>query len=300
MTSPRRRKSPTLSLKLGEETFRVERKNLFENLGLFQGNPSLLFTSDYEVRTAVPRDLFAAFVSIIEGSSITLSEENYESFGLLSLEFRFEALSDACSAFMARERSKPELSSGKSNRKKISVGPGHKVTITAFEHSKTYEILRSLDEIRSFAIDLEQSKAGDIVIDVIDGSDDVVAKAIAAVLSNAAVSLPDDHTKLPFLVMTLWEMRKYLRFADMNSVMYCLDQIREMAPTTFDLARLLLLSQCDPDCRHDFVPLPTADRDLIRDAIEMLKHEKNSKTREARGLLRRLKASGRYGFVMWN
>jgi hypothetical protein len=298
MASPRRRKSPTLSLKLGDEVFRVKKKNLFENLGLFQENPSLLSASDYEVRTAVPRDVFAAFVSIIEGSPITLSEENYESFGLLSLEFRFEALSDACSAFMARERSKPELSNGESNWKKISVGPGHKVTITVLGCSKTYEILSSLDEIQSFAISLERSKANGVVIDGIDGSDDVVVKAIAAVLSNAAMSLPDDHMKLPFLVMTLWGIRKWFRFADMDSVMYCFDRIREMAPTTFDLARLLLLSQCDPNRRHDFVPLPTADEEIVEDAIQMLQHEKNSKTREARELFQRLKASGLYEFVL--
>jgi hypothetical protein len=140
------------------------------------------------------------------------------------------------------------------------------------------------------------------VIDGVYGSDHIVEKAIAAVFSNALSSLPDDHAKTPFLVMTLWEIRKQLHFSDLDSVKYCFDRIQEMAPTSFDIAKLLLLSQCDPDCPDDFVPLPSASHDLIDDAIRILTNEKNGKMKETRELLQRLGASGRYESVLrkWN
>jgi hypothetical protein len=126
-------------------------------------------------------------------------------------------------------------------------------------------------------------------------------KAIAAVFANAVASLPDDHTKPPFLVMTLWEIRRR-SYTDFSSVMYCFDRIHEIAATSFDMATLLLLSQCDPDCPDDFVPLPNADREVIGDSIQILAKEKNAKIQETRDLLRRLSASGYYESVLrkWN
>jgi hypothetical protein len=181
------------------------------------------------------------------------------------------------------------------------VGAGHEVTITAFGRSETYDVLRSLDEIQEFALFLERCNANDIAIDGQYESDRIMEKAIAAVFANAVASLPDDHTKPPFLVMTLWEIRKG-SYSDFSSVMYCFDRIHEIAHTSFDTARLLLLSQCDPGCPDDFVPLPSADREVIDDAIQILAKEKNAKIQEARELLRRLSASGYYESVLrnWN
>jgi hypothetical protein len=299
MTSPRRRKSPTLSLKLGEETFRVERKNLFENLGLFQENPSLLSASDYEVRTPVPRDVFAAFVSIIEGGPITLSEENYESFGLLSLEFRFKALSDACFAFMelvkSRERVKDSSSEGAvSVRNEVKIGVGHGVTIYSEEGFKRWEVLRSMDEVDYFVSDLKYSKRRDIVIDGMPGQHRVVEKAVAAVYSNTAADLPDDETHKGFLLLILQKLQALLCRWSMESCVYCLHRAHAIAPTGFDQARLMLLSQCDPACPDEFVPLPNANWDTIESLILMLQKEKNGKAKEANQLLRKLEESGRY------
>jgi hypothetical protein len=68
-----------------------------------------------------------------------------------------------------------------------------------------------------------------------------------------------------------------------------LNLLNEMAPTAFDKARLLLLSQCDP-CKHDsFIPLESPDRGPIAVAIHMLRTEKNGKAGEANELLRQLK-----------
>jgi hypothetical protein len=276
-----------LALKVGEAIFQVKKAILLENLGLFQENPSLLSAPEYEVQTQVPPEIFAVFVSIIEGNPITLSKDSCDFLGLLAQEFRFKTLSDACSEFMESYQRSDES----------ELRPGHQVTITRGGRSGTYGLLRSLKEIRGFAFCLKCAKANDIAIDGVCGSDHMVEKAIAAAFSNAVANLPDDHTKPPFLVMTLWEIGNWLQ-SDLSAVMYCLDRIREIAPTSFEVAKLLVLSQCDSECPDEFVPLPTADQDLICNAIRMLTKQRNGKVREARGLLRRLSASGQYESVL--
>jgi hypothetical protein len=72
--------------------------DLFENVGLFQEDLSLLCLSDYEVKSRVPEPIFAKFVRGIEGYCVTLSEDTLESFHFLAEEFRCEKFSAKCRA----------------------------------------------------------------------------------------------------------------------------------------------------------------------------------------------------------
>jgi hypothetical protein len=67
--------------------------DLFENVGLFQEDPSLLSLSEYEVRSRVPESVFATFVRGIEGYSVTLSEDILEPFRALEQEFQCNRVS---------------------------------------------------------------------------------------------------------------------------------------------------------------------------------------------------------------
>lgn len=74
--------------------------------------------------------------------------------------------------------------------------------------------------------------------------------------------------------------------------MYCWNRLNEIAPSGFDKARFLLLSQCDPRYPDDFRPLPNANWTIIGTAVETLKAERNGKKAEADELFRRLKDRG--------
>jgi hypothetical protein len=67
-----------------------------------------------------------------------------------------------------------------------------------------------------------------------------------------------------------------------------------MAPTALDKARLLLLSQCDPNSPNPFVSIEYPKWCVIQKAIEWLKHERNVKVEEAKAFLRQLEENGRY------
>jgi hypothetical protein len=79
-----------------------------------------------------------------------------------------------------------------------------------------------------------------------------------------------------------------------DTAIYCFNLLNVIAPTAFDKAKLLILSQCDPSRPDDFVPLPTADWRIIGLGIRILSPEKNGKTKEARELLQKLKDTGLY------
>jgi hypothetical protein len=93
----------TLNFKSSGKLFPVKKRNLYAKLRLFQNNPSLLASDVYEVQTRVPVSIVEAFVEIIDSGEIDISEQNCESFRLLSEEFGFEALARECNAFAARQ-----------------------------------------------------------------------------------------------------------------------------------------------------------------------------------------------------
>jgi hypothetical protein len=89
-------------------------------------------------------------------------------------------------------------------------------------------------------------------------------------------------------------MQKLLQPHSIGSAIYCLNRMNDISPVGFDKARLLLLSQCHPECPDDFVPLEHADWTIIGEAIAMLQNEMNARTVDAKALVQHLKVSGHY------
>jgi hypothetical protein len=159
---------------------------------------------------------------------------------------------------------------------------------------RTFEVLTSLHEIRLFGYFLSDAREDEVVIEGISDRDRLMEKAVATVYFNTVASLPDDNLKDPFLALILWETHHLLSDSSVNGMIYCLNLLNVIAPTAFDKARLLLLSQCDPGCPDDFRRLPTGDWGVIGKAVRILRTERNRKTREARELFEKLMASKSY------
>jgi hypothetical protein len=293
--------SMIVNLKLGAEIFPITRGDARKNLQ--QLYHCVLEAGEYEVKTEVPPSVFAAFVDVVKGYKPKLSEENCESLWLLSEEFGFLSLSLDCAEFMELHwpNGFSKISGmwlGKPDSLVTPFDSGPHVTITIKRHSIRYRVLHSANEAIDFANSLDRAKEDGIVIEGIAGKDRILEKAIDTVYSNTAASLPDGDTKKPFLAFVLWQIQLYLGEYSIDSYIYCLNRLHELAATCFDKAKLLLLSQCN----SRFVPLATADKITIRNAVQMLRSEKNGKRAEARGLLRQLKATGRYEAQLktWN
>jgi hypothetical protein len=289
--------SHILNLKMGALLFRVQKANVVTRFGLFRTNPALLCKGEYIVQARVPPPIFDAFVNMIEGGPITVSEENCDSLRLLADEFQFDELSAECNLCLAwRQPPSPDplLAGRESVCQMIEIDAGHSVTIKLRRRSKTYYALISLAKIHDFADRLADAKENQIVIDGIEGSDHIVEKAIAAVYSNTATALPCDDTRKQHLALMMWEIHKIVYYRDINAVRYCLNRLNDIAPTGFDKARLLLLSQCDPLCPDDFVALPRADWKVIADSLALLRYEKNGNREDAREVLRKLETRDHY------
>jgi hypothetical protein len=290
-----------LKFKVGEKIFLVDKQDFFRVSGFFGARSSLLRLSEYEVQSQVPPSVFEEFVEFFHGGRIVVSDDNYGFLRLLAEEFGFGALTVECDIFQA---SREPLSSDigfpdrSSVYEEVCVGTGHRVTITVRGWSLTYKALRSQKETERFGEMLWDAKPGDIEIEGIEGNDRVVEKAVAAVHSNTWAELGDYDTKKPFLVMVLWKLQKWLCGWSIDSAIYCLNRLDEVAPTDFDKARLLLLSQCRPVSPPDFVPRSNADFGLIASAIMMLQAEKNGRRGDACQLLQQLKATGRYEYEL--
>jgi hypothetical protein len=178
--------------------------------------------------------------------------------------------------------------------REVDVGPGHRVILKRRDHSEIYTTLRDCKEIERFLFDLERTEEENIEIEGIEGKDRRVEKAVAAVYANAVATLPESRIKKQFLAMTLWALQSRLAWSNIDCMIYCLNRLNEIAPTAFEKARLLLLSQCHPLYPDEFIQLPTADTRIVSDAIQMLEREKNVNREDANRLLERLKDTGRY------
>jgi hypothetical protein len=293
--------SPILNLKAGVEIFPVKKTILVKNLGLFRDSPSLLDADVYEIQSRVPLPVHAMFVNIVEGGPIILSDESCESFRLLAEEFQFEPLLVECASFMIsrRRRSwfdssrKTGLCNGESGEECQHSGRP-RVTLTVNRYSRTFESLNSLDETKHFAICLQEATEDGIVIEGIEGRDRLVEKAVSTIYSNTVASLADDDRKRNHLVLVLWVIHKRVSSCSIDAAIYCLNQLNEIAPTSFEKARVLLFSQLEPRCPDEFVLVPNPDCSVIRDATHMLRFEKNGKREEANALLLKLKEAGSY------
>jgi hypothetical protein len=145
-----------------------------------------------------------------------------------------------------------------------------------------------------FVSDLRCTEEDRIEIEGIEGKDRRVEKAVAAVYANTVATLPESRIKKQFLAMTLWELQSEFAWWNMDCMCYCLNRLNEIAPTAFEKAQLLLLSQCHPLYPDKFIKLPNADQRIIRDAIQILRHEKTVNRDDGNRLLARLKDTGRY------
>jgi hypothetical protein len=160
-------------------------------------------------------------------------------------------------------------------------------------------VLRSVEEIENFICDLISADEGGIAIDGMDGDDRLMEKAVAAVCFCTEASLPDTNAKAPFLALILWGIERLACRYTIDTVTYCLNMLHKIAPTGFDTAKLLLLSQCEPDHPDDLVPLQTANWQIISDAVRMLRRQKHRKREEAKALLQWLRENERYEGVNW-
>jgi hypothetical protein len=283
--------SPTLNLKVGEKIFPVKKTVLLEKLRLFQNDPSLLRLKEYEVQTKVSPSVFSVFVRMIDGDPTNFSVAILEPFRLLAEEFGFDSFaSDRCYCDSSSDTwvSEEELESALPC-----------VRIFVKSRWRIYQVIMSYDGLLKFANALRGASPEEIVIDGMEKSDRLLDKAVATVYSNTVAALPDGPTKAPFLAFVLWELHFLFYLCSIDTAMYCLNQLDELAPTGFDKAKLLLLSQCD--CRHvdSFVPLEDRDWGIIRQALLLLQREKNGKSKEANELLGKLKNIGEYkGFLV--
>jgi hypothetical protein len=289
--------SPILNLKVGEAVFPLEKRYLFKTFRLFRSCRHLLSDDDYEVSTEVSPEVFQAFLDCVSDGTLPISEENCESFWFLADEFEIDQISQKCDSMMASHpKSLPEakLPVLPSIHREVDVGPGHRVILAMKTGSKTYDTIRSRKEIENFVRNLRFTAEDKIEIEGIEGKDRPVEKTVAAVYANAVATFPESRIKKQFLAMTLWELQSQLAWWNIDSMTYCLNRLNEIAPTTFERARLLLLSQCHPLYPDKFIQLPNADLCIIGDAIQMLKQEKNANRDDANRLLERLKDTGRY------
>jgi hypothetical protein len=60
----------------------------------------------------------------------------------------------------------------------------------------------------------------------------------------------------------------------------------------------LLLSQCDPAYPDDYIPLPTADWQIIGEAICMFQVDKGVKREDLNRILQQLKDNGHYEAIL--
>jgi hypothetical protein len=279
---PERRRS--LNLRLGGEIFPVKKTVLLEKLALFQENPTLLGADDYEVKACVPSVHFQRFITMIEGGPVSVSESTCASFWQLSDEFGFEFVSAACTAFLT------------SRETALAVRP--RVTITVGNYSATYESFKSYDEIVSFAIQLKHAEKDGIVVERMDKSVCTMEKAVEAVYWNTVSDLGLSEATKPFLALVLWEIHDWIHWESIDAMIYCLNGLNEMAPTAFDKAKILLLSQSDYICRDDYVFKWGENSRVVSNAIALLKSEKNGRRKEARALLRKMRNTGRFAGLL--
>jgi hypothetical protein len=306
--------SPTLNLKLNGELFPVSKLDLFEKLKLFQDRASLLGNSEYEVQSQVSRGDFELFVSMLGKNWVSVSRKTCDSLSLLAKEFGFEMLSEACEVqkgnapaavefvgwpkirkfqhYHKRPQSLAKDLTQEDENRGESAKP--RVTITVGGVSNTYETLRYHRLIQSFAMDLTQADEDGIEIEGVEGKDRIVERAIETVYSNTVAAFPYCDANKPFLVLVLWEIHLFLFSYSMNSSIYCLNLLHKMAPTSFEKARLLILSQCRRGCPEKLIPRKNADWNVIGNAVEMLENEKNGQMEQAKGFLKQLAATKCY------
>jgi hypothetical protein len=96
-----------MNLVCGSKRFSVDKSTLFSKTSWFSSNPSLFKVSDYAIRSSVSSSAVSNFIEALSSANFMITEANYASLTLLSEEFGFSALSDACKKFSASQRREP-------------------------------------------------------------------------------------------------------------------------------------------------------------------------------------------------
>jgi hypothetical protein len=79
----------------------VDKFIIFFKLDLFSSDPSFLNGSDLAIHSSVSSSAVSDFVEALSNTTFVITEANYANLTLLSEEFGFSALSDACKKFSA-------------------------------------------------------------------------------------------------------------------------------------------------------------------------------------------------------
>jgi hypothetical protein len=218
---------------------------------------------------------------------------------LLGKEFMFKPLTEACAAFTASKElvcvslTNTGVSDWASDFVDVSRVWRPRVTITVGGYCRTYEALKSVDDINAFVGDLVETEEHCIEIEGIKETKCPLDDAVKTVYSNTVANFPVDYRKNPFLALVLWIVHRRLFSCGINALISCLNLLPERTPTAFEKALLLLLSQCDTSRYGEFVPLPKADWCVITSAVKALEQEDNGQRREVTELLEILRSSGK-------
>jgi TPR repeat protein len=95
--------APKFTLVCNSESVDLSQSLIVDNFNLFSRNRELLNRGQYVVKSDVPREEFADFISYVQGKSIIITQYNYSSLLLLSREFLFLRLQSECDDFLSRE-----------------------------------------------------------------------------------------------------------------------------------------------------------------------------------------------------
>jgi hypothetical protein len=79
--------------------FTIGTERVLEKLQFFQSDRSRLDAGECEVASPVPSEAVASFVKMVEGKPVAITEEDFIPLLVLSDEFGFQELSDACLEF---------------------------------------------------------------------------------------------------------------------------------------------------------------------------------------------------------
>ena len=160
------------------------------------------------------------------------------------------------------------------------------ITITSLQNTSTsYIKCQSSYDMKNFIEDCKDSKSI-----FIKQTESTIAEATKTLIENTidadnleSTDLSNDKKALLAALCRIATQQFISSFPD--AVTYPAEILKKIAPTNYDIAVLLLESQCE----SNYLPKNTADWNIIGDAVYLLKNEKNGHTSKANNLLKQLK-----------
>lgn len=161
-------------------------------------------------------------------------------------------------------------------------------------NGQVFSRITNSTEAKNFADALYEAKYDDIEIESKTGrvtSSSRLNDAIDVIINNSFLkAATNEKLKLLYMVF-LWSIYKSVFPSNLETQGFCYERMNEIAKTSFEKARLLLLSQCEAET---VIPFENADWGIIGDAVYMLADEKNGCREQAFELLEKLKKTGKY------